>query len=830
MGGSHPKLHEHQRRETVALPGNTPFTSPVRVIAISDPGQDLDDEMAMLMMRYLVYRDLIEPLGIVATLSPSFDRARLARGTLDLIGLKNVPIGIGTDGGDVLGKHKVTFETSAASYMPPPHAESSLALQPGRGMLHKLYCDADPKSLTLVIIASLKDPALFLRDNEALFTEKTLEVVIMGGVEDWTSDGNDLSQPVILKPDQAHNNMFDSAASDFFYKRCQEIGIRLIIVSRFAAYPAQMPRSVYDELATLGSSIGCRLRNAQRTSIEGLWKRACSDEPERGGLPARCNRDWFLSTFCDGKDGTHKRGKDDSIWDLVVGFNQYDTLALLAAVPQLRSKFFSPVPVPSLALSTSGNVSNLVIGRSAQDHGIKDPSSLKDLLMRGFTKGLALDHHHKAYVVILAQDRWDTFFDMVLTCIMLRSLYELGVVDCLGIVVSQGISSEDARSEPTTDSDRPQERLSFPGAFTSRDADSFVEAASRIARVLSDLGLAHVPVLCCTDDFQSPVSDQRVVMGTAMHHLSSLYQQAPPMGLTLMITACATEAAEFAESNPDIFKEKTISVVHLGGAIISPEQRVCVDSADKKSDGFQDFDRFTGNKILEPDPAASNNHRDWKAAVRLYHTLQTYSVPMIVLSRHLAQACRVPRQLFDALASHGGRIGELAQESCKGSMEELWNRASADPSDLKQRRGLAVRCDRDWFMRTFCSADADMSTEGGIWERLQCFSIYNPLALLAALPLSVSRFMQATYLRVRSAKHTIIGLSGDTPGVENGDQVRAIVFQCLFKGTRFNCSDFSLSPPPPLSISMPPRSDGPMWEYDPSEEALAWLRPEEVLP
>ena len=36
--------------------------------------------------------------------------------------------------------------------------------------------------MTLVVIASLKDPALFLRDNEALFVRKIRDVVIMGGV------------------------------------------------------------------------------------------------------------------------------------------------------------------------------------------------------------------------------------------------------------------------------------------------------------------------------------------------------------------------------------------------------------------------------------------------------------------------------------------------------------------------------------------------------------------------------------------------------------------------------------------------------------------------
>ena len=147
-----------------------------------------------------------------------------------------------------------------------------------------------------------------------------------------------------LVPDDAHNNQFDRAASEFFYRRCQELGVPLIIVSRHAAYAVQMPRSTYDKLALTGSSIGFRLKSAQRDSIEQLWQRACAPDgsDKRKGLPGRCDRTWFLNTFCSGVDGVdaesgHVRSGVDPVWDLVASFNQYDTLALFAAVPALRA-------------------------------------------------------------------------------------------------------------------------------------------------------------------------------------------------------------------------------------------------------------------------------------------------------------------------------------------------------------------------------------------------------------------------------------------------------------------------------------------------------------
>ena len=51
----------------------------------------------------------------------------------------------------------------------------------------------------------------------------------MGGVEAPEAGAT-------LVPDSAHNNQFDRAASEFFYAKCQELGVRLIVVSRWAAY------------------------------------------------------------------------------------------------------------------------------------------------------------------------------------------------------------------------------------------------------------------------------------------------------------------------------------------------------------------------------------------------------------------------------------------------------------------------------------------------------------------------------------------------------------------------------------------------------------------
>ena len=162
----------------------------------------------------------------------------------------------------------------------------------------------------------MKDPAEFLRNYEELFLTKTKTVTIMGGVMPFDEHADDNK---LLVPDTAHNNTFDTEASEYLYRRCQEIGVPLIIVGRFAAYKCPMPRSIYDDMAATGHPIGKRLRDTQRASIEGLWKRACAPEgPDRIGLPARCDKAWFCSTFCSGNGGN--RTIDESIWDLIESF------------------------------------------------------------------------------------------------------------------------------------------------------------------------------------------------------------------------------------------------------------------------------------------------------------------------------------------------------------------------------------------------------------------------------------------------------------------------------------------------------------------------------
>lgn len=688
---------------------------PVPIVLISDPGQDLDDEMMFIMARHLVSKDLIELKGVVANLHPSFARARLTRGTLDLLGLHKVPVGIGTDGGDMSGKFSSDqFESTASSYIAQEDGEAARGLESGHRLLQRLYDEAKPVryvdvhdeddeetvqavkgesqgaakrvdvnkhpkkvargGLVLVITSSMKDAAIFVRDNPLLFASKTREVVIMGGCKPVdpemtakvvearkTESEGDLYDPntsvwsqlakTECLADSAHNNMFDTAASDFLYSQCQRANVTLTVVSRFAAYAAKMPRSVYDDIALTGSSIGWRLRNSQRSSIDQLWRRACSEDPNvRLGLPPRCDRKWFIDTFCGGDDD-ESRCSEDTAWDLVTGFMQYDTLALLAAIPGVRDQYFDPLVLPPLRDGTTthcqiplkdvingeGNhdddeatvkaktkpnkaskqwaysrrtsdpgpgyikraiaqahkdnseieflksLSPLesqvvpasfargtrnIIGISEKEHNLKDPSLLIGLLKSGYRNGILCDHHTQPHLIVHMQLRWDNLADTLMTCLMLRSLWDMRLASVLGVIVT--INPSDFESEPADEEDKHsvdatlKDSLRSIGDPEDQSPSTLRALAETIRDTFSRIGLSHVKFVVVGG---SNMDEHKKKCTEA---LVNLYESAPPIGVSLVLTATFTSVVTFATDYPELFRNKTVRVVHTGGALVWP--------------------------------------------------------------------------------------------------------------------------------------------------------------------------------------------------------------------------------------------------------------------
>lgn len=230
--------------------------------------------------------------------------------------------------------------------------------------------------------------------------------------------------------------------------------------------------------------------------------------------------------------------------------------------------------------------------------------------------------------------------------------------------------------------------VSGSGSLNPEGAEFEVqEHAKELAAMLQMVGMGHVKV--CVDDPNDGGE-------SAASHLLALYKEAPPVGVTLVVTSTTTLASEFAKRHPVMFRERTVRIVHMGGAIVENERNdggsVHGDSEPSGADG--------GAVRLQPDPAAQNNRLDMDAATALYERAQELSVPMTIGSRFLAHACRIPPALFDLLDRWGGELGKTLKDEQVEAINELWTRACA--TNPRSRRGLPARCNREWFEDMFC--------------------------------------------------------------------------------------------------------------------------------
>ena len=162
----------------------------------------------------------------------------------------------------------------------------------GEQLLLRVYEAAAPASLTLLLLSSHTDAAAFIRNHPALFSEKTARLAVMGGVDraslDATCDA--------LTPDASANMSADSEAAAFVFRRCQELGVSLLVLTRFAAYAAPLQSFTFDDLATTGHPVAIALREQQVAELDSLLWRASrpAGDPARESdkdshpCPARC--------------------------------------------------------------------------------------------------------------------------------------------------------------------------------------------------------------------------------------------------------------------------------------------------------------------------------------------------------------------------------------------------------------------------------------------------------------------------------------------------------------------------------------------------------------
>lgn len=328
------------------------------VIVFTDIGRDVDDEMALVLISALRRMHLLNPIAVLATLAPELERSFLVRGSMDALGMADVPVGVGSMGGV---SNDIDIEVYDAEYS---RASPSI-YESGMKLIYKALESVPPKSAQLLCMASLTDVATLIREREGLFKVKVKEVVLMGGVMSLESES--------LSPDSAYNNNCDMASARFVYKKCQELQIPTITLSRWAAYGCPIHPRVLDKFANTDHMVAVNVRNVSKLGIDQLWNKVMLNpgDARREMLPSRCDVSWFTRVFIGLKENeVLAREWPSSVWSLVTKLNMYDPLAVLLCVPAYRSALFR------WHTKVVNGTPHMVVGTSEVDTGIPNRLTL----------------------------------------------------------------------------------------------------------------------------------------------------------------------------------------------------------------------------------------------------------------------------------------------------------------------------------------------------------------------------------------------------------------------------------------------------------------------
>ena len=143
-----------------------------------------------------------------------------------------------------------------------------------------------------------------------------------------------------------------------------------------------------------------------------------------------------------------------------------------------------------------------------------------------------------------------------------------------------------------------------------------------------------------------------------------------------MVSGRLTALAAFVRAQPKLFYTHTQSVVMLGGAL-KPSGASNAAAATPPMKGGRGVGGVVGGgasdesagawaseegRFLTPDPTAQNVALDAPAAEFVFRMCQRLTVPLVVVSRHAANACWLPRSLYDAIARSGAPVGVQLRE------------------------------------------------------------------------------------------------------------------------------------------------------------------------
>lgn len=303
----------------------------LNVLIITDPGPDPDDAKVILMAGVQHLQGQVNVTGIVTNGGQQSEaRAQLATAILAGIGVTNIPVAHGAPG------RKENPSPQVFNLDGFDQVDKGELLQ-GRDLIFSVLTDAKPKSLTIQIQSAGTDIAEAIKLYPSLIKAKVCKVSVMGGVElkadehgveRWTSDA-------------AQNNLFDPEAMESVYQYCISNRIPLHVVSRNAV--PNIPMRVAQEYAGSGMCVLEYLAMMQESGLVSLWKNVRKTGPERT-LPARCNAQWYWTTFCGVSEAEFQSLQGAAVMDdirphLRGTIKPYDVVSYMTILPQAKEWF-----------------------------------------------------------------------------------------------------------------------------------------------------------------------------------------------------------------------------------------------------------------------------------------------------------------------------------------------------------------------------------------------------------------------------------------------------------------------------------------------------------
>ncbi len=365
-------------------------------IIICDAFRDLDDEKTIILMKALIECEA-ELAVVVTNLNSALDRACGVKGLLRLLDLGFVPVGVGTDGSN----EAVPFHFERTV----PFAVPAYQVNPdGQSLIINTLTSAKPKSVSVLLISSLRDMDIILEENNSLCRDRINRITLMAGVK--IANGKPKLLNGLLQADiktngvgGASNCNFDTAASTRLYRNAQKLEIPTTTLTRVTAGEVKLPFSIFDIWATTGHPAASRLKDGQSHSFNNL-RLACLEGkggPHRVALELALDRDinWFIykAFFRNAPKEIQEQILNlplhESVWPIAADYGElmpYDPLALLASI-EGNSLF-------NYHSTVVGGAVHKVVGIDAQNTGALDPLSLRMLLFIATTEVLIRTSNH----------------------------------------------------------------------------------------------------------------------------------------------------------------------------------------------------------------------------------------------------------------------------------------------------------------------------------------------------------------------------------------------------------------------------------------------------